>query len=230
MPQNKIGPTECSYIYEDFFQKWSFWLLLLSGRSILFLILVCPFDGWIQTMLIIAYFTQQLWHANPVRLLTVIYGDSHFCTQIMVDQIHVFSQVWGRASEIPHSKREVGHWQVAHYCTTISCAPASSDLSCFFKPLIHSSCYGPHPHTSPTQLHQPLPSLHPGCRLLHSLTDHVNRIQCPLCQGECYFVSLLLPLSRPLQSLVFVCLICPARIHLFIHFFTHPSIHLSVIY
>ena len=132
-----------------FLSEVIFLAFVLSGRSILFLILVCPFDGWIQAMLIIAYFTQQLWRANPVRLLTVIYGDSHFCTQIMVDQIHVFSQVWGRASEIPHSKQE-GHWQVAHYCTTISCAPASSDLGAFLS----------HWSTAPVMGHIPTPPPH----------------------------------------------------------------------
>lgn len=131
------------------------------------------------------------------------------------DQVHKFSQVWGRVSEIPHSKLEVGHLQGADYCTTISCASESSDLSCFFKPLSHSSCYEPHPHTSPTSLHEPLPGLDPGCLLS------------PRLMWTEFSVAPVSPLERILQSLVSVCLICPACIHWFIHFihlFTHPSI------
>lgn len=166
----------------------TFLAFMQFGRPVLFLILFCPFDGWIHAVLIIADSYPEVAVSNPVRLLTTIWGNSYFHTQIVVDQLHIFSQVWG--SKRPHSKWDVGPIQVAYHCITISCAPASSDLTCFFKRQVHSCCYEPYPHTSPRQLHWPLPVLAPGCLPSHSLLDHVNQIQytvAPSVPGVCVF-------------------------------------------
>lgn len=114
----------------------------------------------------------------------------------------------GQTSKIPQNKWEVGHLQVADYCITISCAPASSDFSCFFKQLIQSSCY------------EPCPTPPPCSSTSHSL----SWILAAFCQ-----TVLQITLTKStnlvfLLSLVFVCLICQAHNHLFILSFIQPSI------
>lgn len=181
----------------------------IKNTSVLRVVLF--FAGWIQTVLIVADSYPEVAVSNPVRPLAMIYGNSQFHTKIAADQIHIFYQVWGRTSKMPDSKWHVGHLQVADYCITISCVPASSDLSCFFKWLTHSSCYEPYPYPPPPRHVASLATLvlDPGCLLSHSLADHINHIQNPVVPsvpGVCVWYS------RPI-------IICS-----FIYSFIQPSI------
>lgn len=160
-----------------FLSKVIFLAFMLSGRPVLLLILVSPLQGWFQAMFIVALIYPVLGCASPCKTVDNDLWEQSFLHTNHGDQVHKFPQVWGRVSEIPHSKLEVGHLQGADYCTTISCASEFSDLSCFFKALSHSSCYEPHSHTSPR--HSTGRSLAwilaAFCR--HALTDHINWIQ-----------------------------------------------------
>lgn len=173
-------------MYEGFFQKWSFWLLCYQIDQLCFE-WVCPSHGWIQAVLTPAYFTVVMVCHSCKIFDNDLWEQSFLHTNHGWPNPYILSDEERRTSKIPHSKGWAGHFQATDYCTTISCAPASSDLSCFFKRLTHSSCYEPHPHTSPTKLHQPLPGLDPGFLLSHRRSRWLNLVSpCySLCQGPC---------------------------------------------
>ena len=159
-----------------FLSKVIFLAFMLSGRSVLFLILVSPLHGWFQAMFITALLYPGL-AVCPVRLLTMIYESSHFCTQIMVTK-SINSPRCGEEC----LKYDTASWRWGLYKEQIIVQPFPVPQS----PLT-SAAFLSHWATAPVMNHIPTPPprhstshslawiLAAFCR--HVLTDHMNWIQ-----------------------------------------------------
>lgn len=159
---------------------------------------------------------QWLWCAIPVRFLTMIYGNSHFCTQIMVDQIHIFSQM--RSAEplkyhIARGERDISKQQIIVQQFPVPQPPLTSAAFLSDWP------------TAPVMSHMPTPP--PRSSISHSLAwilasfchteDHVDWTWCPL----------VTPFVKG-PAVPGVCVFNMPGKYSFIHSFIHASVHPSI--